>query len=281
MARLTLCRAAVALAVLPLHPLAAQQTAFYPVAPTVIEERLHRVANKNTERQAALRALFDEAGCPQLTDQASKGLSTPNVLCTLPGTEASTVVVSAHYDKVAAGMGAVDNWSGASLLPSLLQSLVGRPHRLTFVFAGFADEERGLWGSTAYLKSLKGEEREKLTAEVNIDSVGLGPTKVWVSHADKKLVMAIALVADALKLPIGAVNADQVGMSDSRPFQDKKIPTIDFHSITSETLRILHTPRDNLNAIHLSDYEDTYRLLAAYLAYLDLNWGNPAAFGSK
>jgi len=41
------------------------------------------------------------------------------------------------------------------------------------------------------------------------------------------------------------------------------------HSITQQTLSILHSPNDNIGKIHFSDYYDSYRLIAAYLAYLD------------
>jgi hypothetical protein len=39
--------------------------------------------------------------------------------------------------------------------------------------------------------------------------------------------------------------------------------------VTSDTWPILHSPRDQMSAIRLDDYYDTYLLLRAYLAYLD------------
>jgi hypothetical protein len=47
------------------------------------------------------------------------------------------------------------------------------------------------------------------------------------------------------------------------------VPALAIHSLTQETFPILHTRRDQINAIHLDDYYDTYLLLRAYLAYLD------------
>ncbi len=41
------------------------------------------------------------------------------------------------------------------------------------------------------------------------------------------------------------------------------------HSVTQDRFGILHSSLDDLAAVRLNDYYDTYRLLAAYLAYLD------------
>ena len=80
-----------------------------------------------------------------------------------------------------------------------------------------------------------------------------------------------------MELPLGGVSIDQVGDTDSHPFVSNKIPTVDFHSITQDTLSILHSPRDNGSAINLENYYETYRLIAAYLVTLDMKWNTPAA----
>ncbi len=253
-------------------PLAAQKIEYVKVTPPTLEERLNRVADKNSEREQVLRELFEKAGCAQeqLVEQRVKGSRTANVICTLQGAEENSIVVGADYDKVSNGHGVVDNWSGASLLPSLFQGLKSKPRRLTFVFVGFTDEERGLVGSRFFAKQLGVEEQSKIRAMVNMDSLGLSDTKVWVTRADKALVQAAAGVAHFLNLPLAEVNVEKVGESDSRPFVDNKIPAIDFHSVTQETLPILHSGRDTISAIRLPEYENTYALLVAYLAYLDV-----------
>ena len=177
--------------------------------------------------------------------------------------------MGAHYDKVDNGHGVVDNWSGASLLPSFFQGLQAKPRRTTFVFIGFASEENGLVGSKFYVSRLTKDQREAIRAMVNIDSLGLSDTKVWLSYADKKLASAAFKVAHSLNLPLAVVNVEKVGLSDAGPFREKKIPCIDFHSVTQETLPILHSPRDTLSAIRLPEYQNSYALLMAYLAYLD------------
>jgi putative aminopeptidase FrvX len=249
----------------------AQQVSYHPLEQHTIEERLKAAAKKNPAREEKLRALFEEAGCKgeELSEPAVKGSSLPNVVCRLAGEADSIIVVGAHFDKVAAGEGVVDNWSGASLLPSLFESLKGQPRHHTFLFIGFTDEEKGLVGSEAYAKRLTREERSKIRAMVNLDSLGLSPTKVWLSHADKNLAEALNQVAYTMKLPLAYVNVEQVGSADSEPFAKRKIPSLTIHSVTQETFPILHTDRDGLSAIHLDDYYSTYKLVAVYLAYLD------------
>ena len=45
------------------------------------------------------------------------------------------------------------------------------------------------------------------------------------------------------------------------------------HSLTQATIPILHSPKDNYEAIHPQDYYDSYRLLSAFLALLDEKLG--------
>ena len=261
-------------------PLCAQTIQFNTVLQSVIEERLRRVVKENTGRKEVLQTLFEESGCrgDRLTEQTVKGSRIPNVICSLPGTEDQWIVVGAHFDKApTSAEGAVDNWSGASLLPSLFQSLSAHPRRFTFVFLGFTDEERGLVGSKFYVSQIPKDRAAKLRAMVNVDSLGLSGTKVWVSRADKELIGLLPRIAQAVQLPVEGISVDQVGNSDSYYFTRNKIPVIDFHSITQETLPLLHSPKDTLAAIRLDDYYATFRLITAYLAFLDVSLDSKSA----
>jgi Iap family predicted aminopeptidase len=64
---------------------------------------------------------------------------------------------------------------------------------------------------------------------------------------------------------------DQIGSTDSVQFAARKIPSITIHSLTQEAFnaRILHTPKDRISAIQLEDYYQTYRLVSAYIVFLD------------
>ncbi len=248
-----------------------------------IEGHLRSFSTNNKEREARIRSWFAEAGCgASLSEEPLERKLPPNVICVLPGETQEVILVGAHTDHVDSyGDGVVDNWTGVSLLPSLLYSLDGQPRRHTFVFVGFSAEEKGLVGSAFYADHLTPEQRGRIEAVVNLDSLGLSPTKVWASHADKTLLEALGLVAAVSRLPIAAVNPDGVGSADSESFARYSVPRITLHSVTQQTWRVLHSPNDKLAAIHMDDYYDSYHLIAEYLAYLDETLGRPAVSATK
>jgi Zn-dependent M28 family amino/carboxypeptidase len=253
-------------------PLAAQPLQFRVIQDHVVEARLRAVPTDNAARAAKLKELFTASGCAAdaLTTEAVKSSKLPNIICRLPGETEEIILVSAHFDKVHAGAGAIDNWSGASLLPSLFQGLAGAENRKhTFLFIGFTDEEKGLIGSKAWIKAHAKDLLPRVRALVNIDCVGTGGLNVWTSRSDPKLYAAAVQLSNALQLPIRAVNADKVGMTDSFPFKDKKVKTIDFHSLMQDTLGYLHTIDDQVSKMNIADYLATYKFLAAYLTLID------------
>jgi Peptidase family M28 len=241
-------------------------------------DHLKQFSGSNKDREQRVRNWFLQAGCPesQLTEQKVSWGEPPNVFCMLPGETSSIIVVSAHFDYVNRGEGVVDNWTGATLLPAFASTLRQISRRHTFVLISFTEEEGGLVGSEYYVKHLTPEQRGRVAAVINLDTLGLAPTEVWVSHADPELVRILNGVANLLKLPLGGVNVDNIGSTDSESFAPYKIPRITIHSVTQNTLRILHSPLDRFSAVHQDDYYDTYRLLTAYLVYLDGYLGRKA-----
>jgi hypothetical protein len=238
----------------------------------VIEGRLKSFSTRNGEREGLIRKWFADSGCkhPNLSEQALDRKLPPNVICMLPGETKEVIVVGAHTDKVDSfGDGVVDNWTGAVLLPSLLYSLSAQPRRHTLIFIGFSSEEKGLVGSQYYVDHLTSEQRARIEGMVNFDSLGLGPTEVWASHADKVLLHALASVAAASKLPVTIMEAPNGASADSESFARYHIPRITLHSVTQQTWSILHSPLDKLAAIKMNDYYTSYKLIAEYLAYLD------------
>jgi putative aminopeptidase FrvX len=253
----------------------AQSVSFRVKPEPQIMDRLKLASAKNEDRQATLKKLFADENCTgeRLQEQAVKHVKLGNVICTLPGKTDDVILVTAHFDKVPAGMGVTDNWSGASLLPSLLYGIDGVPRKHTYVFIGFTGEEQGMLGSEFYAQHLTKEQRGKIQAVINMDTLGLGPTEVWTSQADPALVKDLANVATAVHLPISTMNVDRVGTTDSESFARYKIPRMTLHSLTGDTLSILHSNKDQLNVIRADDYYATYKLLTIFLAYLDTKLG--------
>lgn len=259
---------------------AAENIRYGPATREVVEARLRKYTGDNKQREATLAQMFAEAGCDDkhFSEQPVKGSKLPNVICVLPGSSDKVIIVGAHFDRVSEGDGVVDNWSGASLLPSLYEAVKIEPRKHTYIFIGFTDEERGEVGSHFYARQLDKEQVAATDAMVNMDTLGLAPTEVWASHSDKRLNAALVNVAKELNVPVAAVNVDQVGSTDSEQFAARKIPSITIHSLTQQTwnARILHTSKDKFSAIHLDEYYQTYRLVAAYIAFLDQVASDPA-----
>jgi len=250
------------------QPGKAQSTKFELLDRNVVQARLRLSPQRNADREAELEKLFEQSGCTNLAERPVRHEPLPNVVCTLPGSTPSVIIVGAHFDHVWRGTGIIDNWSGASLLPSLVESLRHEPRKHTFIFIGFAAEEEGLVGSKFYAKNMTPDAVARTRAMINLDSLALGPTKIWLEHSDPRLAQSFNAVAQSLKLPLAVMNprgADE----DSEAFHRLKIPTLMVHSVTQQTFRILHTPRDNPTAVKFSDYYDSYHLLAAYLAEID------------
>jgi Peptidase family M28 len=172
-----------AFCILACGPAASGNAQYRPVNKEVILTRLREAPRKDIDREVELGKIFREVGC-QPTEQPVKGLRQPNIICILPGASASVILVGGHFDHADEGDGMIDDWSGVSLLPSLYQSLGGKPRSHTLVFVGFAGEEQGMVGSEFYVKQLTPEKRRQIVAMVNLECLGVTPTKVWTSHSN-------------------------------------------------------------------------------------------------
>ena len=259
------------LATVTFIPVHAQALRYHRVDDDLLKSRIALAQPGKEKRLEALSRLFEEAGCTgsNLVRQPIRGFRTPNIICTLPGTTPATVVIGAHFDCAEIGEGVADNWSGASLLPSLYESMAKSPRTLTFVFVGFTEEEAGLHGSDFFVRQWKKDKRPLPLAMLNLDTIGLSPAKVEVTRSDKRLTDALVRVAAAMKLPISGANTSQVGTSDSQEFAEAKVPVLDIHSVTQDTWKILHSPLDNQSAVQFGHYRDTYLLTTGFLTYLD------------
>jgi hypothetical protein len=243
----------------------AQKLEYAPLEKPTVLERLKETPASDSLRATRIKDLFADAGCNgrYLREQPSSS-GAPNIICQLPGESDEAVIVGAHYDATATSQRPFDNWAGASLLPALYQSLRQRKRRHTYVFVAFADHEGDLAGAELYAERMSAPERRHTEAMVNLDALGLSPTKVWTSHSDKDLVHSLVVMVYSLKLPASQIDMETAGITDSEPFAARHIPQITIHSLTRQNLEGATTP------FRPNNYYDTYRLLCGYLAYLDV-----------
>jgi Zn-dependent M28 family amino/carboxypeptidase len=186
------------------------------------------------------------------------------VICHLRGESSATIVVGAHFDHATSPQRSLDNWSGAALLPGLYRCLRDRKRHFSFVFVAFADNGNDLVGAKSFADHLEDEGAHNVRAMINLDALGLSPTKIWTAHSDKDLVHALIVMVYALKIPASQIDIAALGHKDSDPFAARHIPQITIHSLTQQNV-----VSGAVTQFRPNNYYDTYRLLCGYLAYLD------------
>jgi len=89
---------------------------FSQLPPREIRQELSSFKDGNAAREAQLRKMFLKAGCAaaDVKDEFIRRRDPPNLICTLPGSSDSEIIVGAHTDHVDVGEGVVDDWSGAA-----------------------------------------------------------------------------------------------------------------------------------------------------------------------
>lgn len=121
-----------------------------------------------------LAAGYDPA---QVTQQRFTGtgddgetVSGRNIVLTVPGETAETILVGAHYD----GAGAGDNGSGTALLLATAAGLRGETPVRTLKYVFFDAEEQGMVGSGCFAAQMSAGEVASTALMVNIDSIAFG-----------------------------------------------------------------------------------------------------------
>ena len=248
---------------------AAQKIKFTPLEKGEVVRRVEKTPGTDQERAEQLKIWFEEAGCggADLIEQKIEGAPAPNVICRLRGENSPTIVVGAHFDRASSAERPLDNWSSAALLPAFYKCLKDRKRHFSFVFVAFADTGNELVGSKFFADHMEAVGAHDVRAMINLDALGLSPTKIWTAHSDKNLVQALIKDVYMLKLPASQVDITAAGNSDSDPFAQRGVPQITLHSITHEHLRKAVPYK-----FRPANYYDSYKLLCGYMALLDATW---------
>src|SRR5438067_10694100 len=124
----------------------------------------------NEDRLDAVKKLFQASGATDddISVQKYKGIQ--NLVVTKKGKSDETIVVSAHYDKVRYGCGAIDNWTGIVIIANIYRTLRNIETEKTLLFVAFDEEELGLFGSNAMVKAIPKDRREVYCSNINLDS---------------------------------------------------------------------------------------------------------------
>jgi hypothetical protein len=258
----------------------AQKLQFTLTDRSIVLQRLQPVPATVDERRARLEQLFADAGCPssgvfeqkiagqkigeqQTGEQKNSSLQSSNIICRLEGKTHKTIIVGANY-----GIATPDGWSAATLLPSLYQAMAVRRRRHTYLFVAFADDHRTLAGSQFFAASLTDAQAARTDAMINLDALGLSPTKVSTQHSDPELVQDLFVMVYTLKIPASQVDLSRSVNTDAEPFNARHIRRITLHSLTLEEVTDLKK-YDPAREFRPGTYYNSYHLICGYLVFLD------------
>jgi len=236
------------------------------------------------DRRAAIADRLKAAGVDFHVEDFVSGTRTgANIVGTLPGKPGNrTLLLGAHYDRVAKGHGAVDNAASCAVLLELLERLKSNPlaNSVTVVF--FDLEELGLLGSRSYFQTHTGS---ALPAQaMNFDIFGYGETFfVTPSKADGPLLASLQQAASELGFPVRSISVTQYPSSDHRSMALAGIETlgvtlIDGSEIDSvitpgpvrpKILSMIHTDADTMDQIREQDMAKALPVLERTIRLLD------------
>ena len=186
-----------------------------------------------------------------------------NVVGEIPGSTREQVIAGAHYDSQAEATGIWDNGAGLACLLELarLQVEARHPARRTIVAIGFALEEIGLWGSTAYTAAHVDEMRQ-VAGMVNIDGVSSvypGRRSVYADDAMRDFAVQTARMEGWE--PEVIIDARSRPGSDHAPFLDAGVPAC---LVIESALAVpyYHTVRDDRSLVDPAGLARTGRVSA-------------------
>jgi Zn-dependent M28 family amino/carboxypeptidase len=249
-------------------PTGAQESGFRISSLEQIKEDFSTVPCEDKKRLEAVKSLFERAGVPSSEVTIDKYKDVENFVWTRKGESAEKIVIGAHYDKVADGCGAIDNWTGVVTLSHLYRTLKDIPLKKTLVIVAFGKEEKGLIGSRAMVNAIDKDQAAEYCAMINIDSLGLSSPQVADNMSTRKLGQFTEDLAKEMKMPFARASIPGAD-SDSSSFIRKKIPAVTIHGMTNEWPDILHSGNDQVSKINPISVYLAYRLVLAMVVSLD------------
>lgn len=261
---------------------------FWNIPRSSVNYLLQHVPQTNPIRLAQLRQTFHDLQCnaPNLREQRFRGGQ--NLVCALPaGIDANrkssppvkpgTILFIADYKHEGAGQSAIENWTGALMLPFLYHALSVAPRRHAFLFA----DVEGTTGANALLNSFSPSDRQHILGVVALDSLGLGPLRYfvnpydnifgsqsnWLSHQLQQGALDQHVPAPASALPGGWFKVDPTSEFRHHNIQSIVLFTVDFKS-----RKLPGSTQDTYASLNPDMYYQNLVQLAVYAVELDKPW---------
>ena len=160
-----------------------------------------------------------------------------NIIAVKEGESAKRLVVGAHYDSAPVGEGYSDNATSTGLLLETAARIKSQDTPYTIVFVAFGAEEKGLLGSSYYVRAMSDLERRATIGMIDLDAVAGGTTlSVTSRFGGPTWLRDDALTAaKSLGIPLGTSPAGKhrpagvsLAPSDDEPFSLEDIATAAF-----------------------------------------------------
>lgn len=169
-----------------------------------------------------------------------------NVVAEIKGTDLSdeVIVYTAHYDSVEYSKGVYDNGAGSVSIMELYRHYLLNPPKRTARFIWCGSEERGLFGSFAYVaQNEEALKNIKFVINADVGAAVLGVDNIYVT-GDESIVHAIDFIAKskgyAIKVKQGIYSSDHI------PFVDKGICAINFVRTGARGASHIHDRHDTM-----------------------------------
>jgi hypothetical protein len=185
-----------------------------------------------------------------------------NVFADIPGRKDGHVIVSAHYDSVWRGPGAIDNASGVEGVRRVGEALAGRELERGVRLVAFAAEEIKLTGSRYYVDEakLRGE-LDDVVGVVNLDCIAHGAKLNILASPDVLLGRGVeAARALGLLERYELETGPATGGVDSHWFADAKVPAVTLLHFPYDEY---HLPAESPALVDEQLLDDTVRLAIA------------------
>lgn len=240
--------------------------------------------NDGAARRGAIVAQLEAVGVePRLEPFGGGRTAGTNIIVSL-GSGAKTLLLGAHYDRVNAGRGAVDNGAACAALIEIVAAVKGLPlQQLTLQVVFFDREENGLQGSRAFFAA-----GHRVDYAMNVDIFAYGDSIFATrSHEDGLLVRWLHLAGKEVGLPVRDVPRERYPTSDHQTMINAKIETLgialvdraDIDGILSMSgqkpsqppriLTIIHTPNDTLAEVRPEQMTRGITLLEQLIRIVD------------
>lgn len=193
----------------------------------------------SAERRSAILRRLDELNLKVRTESFSSGSAGGvNILVESDRPADRTLMLGAHYDRVAKGQGAIDNAAGVAAVLELLAAFQDKPLKNHALAAAFFDlEEAGRLGSKAYV-SARPKLNELPAFYLNFDIFADGDALWLVSTGeDGRLARAMETAANQQNFALTQETLSPPG--DQQAFSEAGVGTLGFSLVRQEDVDLI------------------------------------------